>query len=187
MRTSRDFVASKVSESKVDEDELEDETSAIPSPSIPEFHIDESLLKSVETVVTDVEAWLKEKIGAQENLELSQDPVLLVSDLQRKGDQIQSALRRMLLEQSKPKTKPKKTTSTSTSSTSEANDSSSTNTPAQSSTASSSTSTEPDEALVYTEVQDESETTYTSTATVTSIIIEDGPETTTASIVHEEL
>jgi hypothetical protein len=188
VKTSREMAASQAPEPKLEEDELEDEPSAAPSPSISAFHIDESLLTNLENVVSEVETWLKDKTTAQEKLKLWQEPVLLVADLQRKGDQIQAALRKLLLEQSKPRTKSKTTSSISTSSTSSPSESvASLADESTTLSASISTASPAEEVPLYTEVSEDSDTIYTTTATVTSIIIEDEPEATTGSILHEEL
>lgn len=135
--------------------------------------------------MTEVETWLAEKIAAQEKLKLWEEPVLLLTDLEKKGNQIQNALRKLLLEQ-KAKTSSKKTSSKSTSSIS-----SSTTVLAE--TTAPSKASESAEAPVYTEVKDEDELeeTYTTTATVTAIIEEsEAEETETAGsggVKHEEL
>ena len=91
-----------------------------------------------------------EKLAAQENLELWEEPTLLLTDLEKKSNQIQSALRRIILDSSKQKTKSttSRTTTKMTSSTESV------------------LSPKPKE---YIGVDDE-ESTSTTTATVTSTI-----------------
>jgi len=188
VKSSRDFIASQLPKSK-SEDDLEDEetetASAGATPSAALFTFDEKSISSLESVVTEVESWLSEKLAAQAKLNLWEEPVLLLSDLEKKGNQIQSALRRMLLEQQKQKTSSKKTSKTTSSA------SSSTTILAE--TSSTGVVSESTETPVYTEVteEDELEETYTTTATVTAIIEElEAEETETVSSggpKHEEL
>lgn len=187
VKSSRDFIASQLPKSK-SEDDLEDEetetASAGATPSAALFTFDEKSISSLESVVTEVESWLSEKLAAQAKLNLWEEPVLLLSDLEKKGNQIQSALRRMLLEQQKQKTSSKKTSKTTSSA------SSSTTVLAE--TSSTGVVSESTETPVYTEVTEEDELeTYTTTATVTAIIEElEAEETETVSSggpKHEEL
>jgi 5S rRNA maturation endonuclease (ribonuclease M5) len=189
VKSSRDFIASQLPKSK-SEDDLEDEetetTSDNATPSAAPFTFDEKSISGLESVVTEVETWFSEKLAAQEKLNLWEEPVLLLTDLEKKGNQIQSALRKMLLEQQKKQ----KTSSKKTSKTTSRTESSTT---VLAETATASVVLESVETPVYTEVgeEDELEETYTTTATVTATIEEsEAEETDTASregIKHEEL
>jgi hypoxia up-regulated 1 len=174
IKSSREIV-SEVYPPKNNEDDLDDETPA-PTPPASPFQLDEKSLSKLDQLASDVETWLKEKLAAQESLELWEEPVLLTSELEKKGTQIQAALRKALLDQAKPKPKSK----TSSSSTSTATGSQTDSTATSSAAASNQTDTP-----VYSEVDEEPEETVTTT--ITSTVIDDEAEPTSGEIKHEEL
>ena len=123
------------------------------------FKLDETAIKTLDSVVEEVDSWLSEKLAAQQKLQLWEEPVLLLTDLEKKSNQIQSALRKIIMDSSKQKTKTTTATSKSTTST----------------TTHSAESAVPTTEK-YTEVNDEGEdeeSTITTTATVTSTIVVD--------------
>jgi hypothetical protein len=157
---------------------LDDETTTTTTPT-PLFGLEEKSIVNLETLTTEIETWLKKKLAVQEKLALWDEPVLNLSDLEKKGDQIQAALRKILLQQAKAKTTSKKSSSSKTTSTTSTSASSET-TPTTSAAA--------EETPVYSEVEDDMDETITTTATVRSVIIEDEPEATEGTeIKHEEL
>jgi hypothetical protein len=134
---------------------------------------------------------LTEKLAAQKKLKLWEEPVLSLTDLEKKGNQLQNALRKLLLEQQQQQQQNKKTSSKRSSSKTTSSTSSSTTVLAETTTAR--VASESAEAPVYTEVvdEDELEEIYTTTATVTAIIEESEAEETETiggeGIKHEEL
>ena len=171
IKTSRDLATSQ--SAKLDnEDDLDDDP-ATPSP--PLFQFDEKSLLTLETSVSEVERWLTEKIAAQGKLNLWEDPILRSTDLERKGNQLQNALRKILLEQqTKAKSKSKNMTSTST---------------RTSPSVSSSPGTSSEgivEMPVYSEVQNEEMTTHADIPTETSTILDTEKEKH-GEFIHEEL
>ena len=118
LQSSREALAIQQKKASKDEDDLDDdEATATASPGAPLFQLDEKSVNSLDSVVTEVENWLKEKIAAQEKLELWEEPVLLLTEIERKTSQLQSALRKIFLDQTKQKTKSKTSTSTTNTST----------------------------------------------------------------------
>ena len=190
VKSSRDLIVSQLPKSK-NEDDLEDEetdsASATASPTAALFAFDENSISTLESVVTEVETWLTKKLAAQEKLKLWEEPVLLLSDLEKKGNQIQSALRKLLQEQQK------KTSSSAKKSASKTTSSSPSSTTVLAETTTASVAAEETDGPVYTEVVDDDEVqeTYTTTETVTAIIEEsEAEETETAGsggVKHEEL
>lgn len=156
------------------EDDLDDdETTATASPSASLFQLDEKAITTLDSVVMEIETWLKERIAAQEKLNLWEEPVLLLTELERKGNQIQSALRKIFLDQTKTKSKTKSSTSTVAST--------ATAKPGETENASGGDSWEP----MSSGVEDDFEGTRTTTATVTSTIIEEAASKGDRK--HEEL
>jgi hypothetical protein len=183
VKSSRELLASTFPKSKASEDDLEDETAtAMETPSTLGFQFEEKSIAGLEILILEVETWLGEKIAAQVKLELWDEPVLLLNVIEMKGTQIHNALRKMVMEQAKPKAKPKKS-STSSSSTSSTATSSSDTTGSASSSEASVESVEKDKPL-YTDVEEDLEETVTTT--VTSTIIEEAASST-GEIKHEEL
>lgn len=111
--------------------------------------------------MTEVETWLNEKIATQEKLNLWEEPVLLLTELERKGNQVQSTLRKIFLEQAKQKSK----SSTSTATTTKHPES---------------------ETPVHSEVEEDSEQASRNTETLTATIPET-EATSKAERKHEEL
>jgi hypothetical protein len=183
VKSSRELFASTLPKSKTSEDDLEDETATTTeTPPVLGFQFEEKSIAGLETLISEVETWLSEKIAAQEKLKLWEEPVLLLNEIEKKGTQIQNALRKMVMEQAKPKAKPKKS-STSSSSTSSTTTASSETTGSASSSEASVESVETDKPI-YTEVEEDLEETVTTT--VTSMIIEEAASPT-GEIKHEEL
>jgi hypothetical protein len=183
VKSSRELLASTLPKSKTSEDDLEDDTvTATETPPALGFQFEEKSIAGLESLISEVETWLSEKIAVQEKLKLWEEPVLLLNEIEKKGTQIQNALRKMVMEQAKPKTKPKKSSTSSSSASSTATASSKT-------TASASSSEAPIESVetdkpLYTEVEEDIEETVTTT--VTSMVIEEAASST-GEIKHEEL
>jgi hypothetical protein len=111
-------LAPKNAKIQKDEDDLDDDDDepATANPSTVLFHLDEKAIKTLDSVVEEVETWLTEKIAQQERLKLWEEPVLRLTDLEKKNNQIQSVLRKVFMDQTKTKTAPKSSTSTTKSS-----------------------------------------------------------------------
>jgi hypothetical protein len=162
---------------KNDDDDLDDEAPT-PTPPSTLFQLDDESIQKLDSITSEVETWLKDKLAIQAKLKDWEEPVLLPSDLEKKSQDFQNTLRKVLLEQSKPKPKPKSKTSTS-SKMSTGTESAETGT-ATSSAAEESQTGNP----VYSDVEEDVETV---TTTITSTIIEEEPEPTGGEIKHEEL
>ena len=145
---------------------------------MPIFQLGEMVVSKLDSIVSEVDTWLNQKIAAQEKLELWEKPVLLPSELEKKGQLIQDAIRRAVLDASKPKPKQKSTTASSapTNTSSEATEMSEAETTV--------TETASPDAMDDPEVE---EITSTTTTTITSTIIVDEPEPTSVEVKHEEL
>lgn len=170
LKTSREVLSSQ--SPPIDQDNLDEEPIPSTNPSTALFKLDEKAIETLDSVVEEVESWLTAKRAAQDKLQLWEEPVLLLTDLEKKNNQIQSALRKIIMDASKQKTK-------STSATKKATTSTSTQ------------SVVPTEET-YTEVNDD-ESTFTTTATVTSTIVVDDTSsssttpTSKSEMKHEEL
>lgn len=181
VKSSREHLASRLIKK---EDNLEGEPDS-ESLSALLNQFDENATTTLETVVTEVEIWLKEKITKQEELKLWEEPVLLVEDVERKGLQIQETLRKILLQQAKSKGGPKtssKTTSSTSSKTQMASVAESVET-----TSTASTTGPPMEERLEPDLDDDIDETLTTTTTSTIMIERDPEPTTMAEIRHEEL
>jgi hypothetical protein len=110
------------------QDELEGAETPTPSPSLSLFEFDEKSIEQIESIVQEVETWLKETIKEQNELELWEEPVLFPSDLDNKGAQIQSIIRRVLLGQRKAQEKSKASAKSASQSTSVTEDAETTST-----------------------------------------------------------
>ena len=171
IKSSRDSLAAQQKKAIKDEDDLDDdETTAPESPEASLFQLDEKSVNTLDSVVMEVETWLTQKSAAQEKLDLWEEPVLLLTEIERKASQVQLALQKAFLDQTK-KTKPKTSTSATTTSTS----STSTETPTVTT----------EEKPLYTEVEDDVEEAETTTETITSTIIVETASTEERK--HEEL
>jgi hypothetical protein len=109
IKTSLDFAVSQSPDSK-NEDDLDDEAL---KPVKPVFEFDAKSIAALQSVVTEVEAWLFEKLAVQEKLKLWEEPALFLNDLEKQGNQVQTALRKLIMEQAKAKISTKSTTSAS--------------------------------------------------------------------------
>jgi hypothetical protein len=148
---------------------------------MPMFQLGEMVVSKLDSIVSEVETWLNQKIAAQEKLELWEEPVLLPSELEKKGQLIQDAIRRAVRDASKPKPKQKSTTASSTST----NTSSEATVMSEAETAVTETAL-PDAMDDPVSIEAE-EITSTTTTTITSTIIVDEPEPTSVEVKHEEL
>jgi hypothetical protein len=158
---------------KNNDDDLDDEI-PMPTPSSSLFQLDDKSFQKLDSLTSEVETWLNDKLAIQAKLKDWEEPILLPSDLEKKSQDLQNMLRKILLEQSKPK--PKSKTSSSKTSTGKASGETET---ATSSAAADSETGGP----VYSDVEEDVETV---TTTITSTIIEE-PEPTAGEINHEEL
>jgi len=158
-------LASKNVEKEKGEIDLEDEDgeSKLPPGTI---QLDEKSIETLQGAVEEVETWLLEKSAAQEKLEDWEEPVLLLSELERKNIHLQTVLRKIVMDQAKTASKPKSSSSTSSSTTTV-----------------SATSTASKEAEVT--VAEEGTTTITETATIIETV--DAEETGSTDRKHEEL
>jgi hypoxia up-regulated 1 len=172
IKSSRDSLAAQHKKAIKDEDDLDDDEATAPeSPEASLFQLDEDSVNSLDSVVTEAETWLTQKIAAQEKLDPWEEPVLLLTEIERKASQVQLALQKAFLDQTK-KTKPKTSTSATTTSTS----STSTETPTVTT----------EEKPLHTEVEDDDfEEADTTTETITSTIIVEAASTEERK--HEEL
>jgi len=184
LQTNRESLSSQ-SPPPIEEDNLDDDE---PTPSTPPaslFQLDEKAIETLDSVVKEVDMWLTEKLGAQEKLQLWEEPVLLLTDLEKKSNQIQSALRKIIIDSAKQKTTKSTTASATGKTTMSSKESVSSSVPTPE---------------VYIEViddeEEEEDSAITTTATVTSTIIVDdtsSSSTTTTSTSskaekkHEEL
>lgn len=183
MKTSRELLAAPLPKPKNSEDDLEEAATESEAPISMGFQFEEKAVSNLESLVSEVETWLSEKIAAQEKLKLWEEPVLLLTDIEKKGTQLQNAFRKMLMEQAKPKTKPKKS-STSTSSASRTTAASGTTSVSSANSDTASAESVETGKPVYTEVEEDLEETVTTT--VTSMVIEEAASST-GEIRHEEL
>ena len=167
LQLNREYLASKNVEKEKGEIDLEDEDgeSKLP-PGTIQFLLDEKSIETLQGAVEEVETWLLEKSAAQEKLEDWEEPVLLLSELERKNIHLQTVLRKIVMDQAKTASKPKSSSSTSSSTTTV-----------------SATSTASKEAEVT--VAEEGTTTITETATIIETV--DAEETGSTDRKHEEL
>lgn len=116
VRSSRDILASKNAKVPKDEDDLDDDNEESPSanPSEILFHLDEKSIKTLDSVVEEVETWLTEKIAQQEQQKLWEEPVLLLTDLEKRSNQIQSILRKVFMDQARTETASRASSTSST-------------------------------------------------------------------------
>ena len=119
-------------------DDLDDEpsssgSSATPTPSIITPSYSEYDYESISGQYQKVKEWLEEQITAQEALSVSDDPVLLSSDVNARAKQLNEALSRLLQKQikfpPKSKSKSKSSKSSKTSKTKSSKSASSSQTP----------------------------------------------------------
>lgn len=164
LELNREHLASKVGKKEKDKFDLEDDEdgeSKLP-PGTVQFLLDEQSIETLQGAVEEVETWLREKSAAQEELEDWEEPVLLLSEIERKSNHLQSVLRKIVMEQIKTANKTKSSSSTPTP------------------TATASASKKAEET-----VEEEGTTTVTETATIIETV--DAEETGPTDRKHEEL
>jgi len=169
---NRELLATRNTKKEKDAFDLEDEDDPVEHklpPGAVQFLLNEKSLEALDAAVQEVETWLTEKIAAQEKLEDWDEPVLLLSDIERKNDHLQSVLKKIIRDQAKTATKTKSSPSTTATA-----------------TAKPSASTEAD---TEGHVADDEEQTDTTAETVTSTRIDDvdAEETSQTNRKHEEL
>lgn len=169
-------VTSQPIEKVVDDDDLDDEiNTSTTSVSVP-LQFDEDTLSTLESAVTQVERWLMEKVGEQEKRELWEEPILLLSDIERKIEEVQAVFRKILLRKSKPLHKAPQTSTSraTTASTAPSGETSTSSLPTETEDSADETTSKAADGFVGEE---------TVTTTITSTIL----ETQTPPVKHEEL
>jgi len=114
---NREFLATRMEKKEKDEFDLEDEDDPVESkfpPGAVQFLLDEKSLEKLDAAVREVESWLTEKIAAQEKLEDWEEPVLHLSDIERKNNHLQSVLKKIIHDQAKATAKTKSSSATAT-------------------------------------------------------------------------
>ena len=112
---NRELRATRNAKKEKDEFDLEDEDDRVENnlpPGAVQFLLNEKSLETLDAAVQDVETWLTEKLAAQEKLEDWDEPVLLLSDIDRKNNHLQSVLKKLIRDQAKTATKTKSSSST---------------------------------------------------------------------------
>jgi hypoxia up-regulated 1 len=185
VQSSRDILASKNAKVPKDEDDLDDDdeesTATNPPPIL--FHLDEKSIKTLDSVVDEVETWLTEKIAQQEQLKLWEEPVLLLTDLEKRSNQIQSVLRKVFMDQAKTKTASKTSSTSSTAKSSSTTEIVSTKLPSDPTDAPKSE----DPVYVEDEDMDDLDRTATAMPSATETTIENVEATPATGRKHEEL
>jgi hypoxia up-regulated 1 len=116
LEVNREYLASKNRKKEKDKFDLEDEEDSelkLP-PGAIQFLLDEKSIETLQGAVDEVESWLHETSAAQEELDDWEEPVLLLSEIERKSNHLQSVLRKIVMEKAKTANKPKSSSSTPT-------------------------------------------------------------------------